>query len=61
MSKIMDMIIKAEESEDERLEKWREDTRKMHELAEQWDGVYSQIEGVVGKVRYIKGKEDERA
>jgi len=59
MSKIMDMIIKAEESEDERLEKWRENTRKMYELAEQWNGVYSTIDGVVGKVRYIKGKENE--
>jgi len=59
MSKINDMIIQAEESKDERLEKWRENTRKMHELAEQWDGVYNTIDGVVGKVRYIKGKENE--
>jgi len=47
MSKIGDAVIQAEE---ERLEgwkgKWQEDTRKMHELAEQWDGVYPEIEGV---------------
>ena len=58
MSKIKDVLLQAEESEDKRLEKWREDTRKMHELAERWDGVYSQIDGVVGKVR--KGEKHER-
>lgn len=59
MSKIKDMIMRAEESEDKRLEKYRELSRKMQELAEQWDGIYKEIEGVVGEVRYIKGKENE--
>lgn len=60
MSKIGDAVIQAEE---EKLEgwrgKWQEETRKMHELAERWGGIYPQIEGVVGEVRYIKGKENE--
>lgn len=61
MSKISDAVIQAEE---EKLEgwkgQWQEETRKMYELAEQWDGVYSQIDGAVGEVRYIKEKENER-
>ena len=54
MSKIKDVLLQAEESEDKRLEKWREETRKMHQLQEQWDGVYSEIDGVVGKVRGVE-------
>ena len=57
MSKIGDMNIRAEESEDERLKQWRENTRKMYELAEQWDGVYQQIDGVIGKKQ---GKKHDR-
>lgn len=29
-------------------EQWRQDTLKMLELSEQWDGVYQQIDGVIG-------------
>ena len=58
MSKIKDVLLQAEESEDKQLEKWRRETEKMHQLQEQWDGIYSQIDGVVGKVK--KGEENER-
>lgn len=47
MSKIKDALLQAEETEDfsdEQMEKWREETRKIDELAEQWDGVYQQID-----------------
>lgn len=52
MSKINDKIIQSEEwPDDEQMQKWREETRKLDELAEQWNGVYQQIDGVIGSKR----------
>lgn len=58
---ISDKVIQAEEVEafeDKHKEQWRKDTLKMLELAEQWDGVYPQMDGVIGNKQ--KGKDNER-
>lgn len=46
MSKINDMLIQAEEDQnnEERLERWRREWKRILELQEQWNGVYLGIE-----------------
>ena len=49
MSKIGSKIIEAEESDDKKLAYWREQTRRMHELQDEWDGMYNEMDGVIGQ------------
>jgi len=49
MSKINDKLIQAEEwPDDEQMQKWREETRKLHELDAGWVIIYNKITGKAG-------------
>ena len=59
MSKIGSKIIEAEESDDKKLAYWREQTRRMHELQDEWDGMYNEMDGVIGQKKN-RGRKNER-